>query len=169
MLRGKFEGKAGMGVYLTPQQVRDAMVQMAATSREAPELSASRSARLTSQCLGFATLRRFGRFHCDSHEGGAETSVQAPWAFGETAWQATGENFRRLLCWLRQLAQHGPSGTDQHGVARRLQDLRFFRANNSLTTRSPRCEGIRSDRNQSSFQEGRRRRPGGRCYSPMHS
>lgn len=29
MLRGKFEGKGGMGVYLTPQQVRDAMVQMA--------------------------------------------------------------------------------------------------------------------------------------------
>ncbi len=28
MLRGKFEGKGGMGVYLTPQQVRDAMVQM---------------------------------------------------------------------------------------------------------------------------------------------
>ncbi|MCG8602024.1 MAG: N-6 DNA methylase, partial [Verrucomicrobiales bacterium] len=29
MLRGKFEGKGGMGVYLTPQQVRDSMVQMA--------------------------------------------------------------------------------------------------------------------------------------------
>ncbi|MCB1064812.1 MAG: N-6 DNA methylase [Verrucomicrobiae bacterium] len=29
MLRGKFEGKGGMGVYLTPQQVRDAMIQMA--------------------------------------------------------------------------------------------------------------------------------------------
>jgi type I restriction enzyme M protein len=29
MLRAKFEGKGGMGVYLTPQQVRDAMVQMA--------------------------------------------------------------------------------------------------------------------------------------------
>lgn len=29
MLRGKFEGKGGMGVYLTPQQARDAMVQMA--------------------------------------------------------------------------------------------------------------------------------------------
>ncbi|QDU37645.1 putative type I restriction enzymeP M protein [Maioricimonas rarisocia] len=29
MLRGKFEGKGGMGVYLTPQQVRDAMVEMA--------------------------------------------------------------------------------------------------------------------------------------------
>ena len=28
MLRGKFEGKGGMGVYLTPQQVRNAMVQM---------------------------------------------------------------------------------------------------------------------------------------------
>ena len=28
MLRGKFEGKGGMGVYLTPQQVRDAMVQI---------------------------------------------------------------------------------------------------------------------------------------------
>src|SRR5439155_13888005 len=28
MLRGKFEGKGGMGVYLTPQQVRDAMVQL---------------------------------------------------------------------------------------------------------------------------------------------
>lgn len=28
MLRGRFEGKGGMGVYLTPQQVRDAMVQM---------------------------------------------------------------------------------------------------------------------------------------------
>lgn len=28
MLRAKFEGKGGMGVYLTPQQVRDAMVQM---------------------------------------------------------------------------------------------------------------------------------------------
>lgn len=28
MLRRKFEGKGGMGVYLTPQQVRDAMVQM---------------------------------------------------------------------------------------------------------------------------------------------
>ena len=28
MLRGKFEGKGGMGVYLTPQQVRDAMVSM---------------------------------------------------------------------------------------------------------------------------------------------
>jgi len=28
MLRGKFEGKGGMGVYLTPQQVRDAMVNM---------------------------------------------------------------------------------------------------------------------------------------------
>ena len=29
MLRGKFESKGGMGIYLTPQQVRDAMVQMA--------------------------------------------------------------------------------------------------------------------------------------------
>ena len=29
MLRGRFEGKGGMGVYLTPQQVRDAMVEMA--------------------------------------------------------------------------------------------------------------------------------------------
>jgi len=29
MLRQKFESKGGMGVYLTPQQVRDAMVQMA--------------------------------------------------------------------------------------------------------------------------------------------
>ena len=29
MLRAKFEGKGGMGVYLTPQQIRDAMVQMA--------------------------------------------------------------------------------------------------------------------------------------------
>jgi type I restriction enzyme M protein len=29
MLRGKFEGKGGMGVYLTPQQARDAMVQIA--------------------------------------------------------------------------------------------------------------------------------------------
>lgn len=29
MLRAKFESKGGMGVYLTPQQVRDAMVQMA--------------------------------------------------------------------------------------------------------------------------------------------
>lgn len=29
MLRARFEGKGGMGVYLTPQQVRDAMVQMA--------------------------------------------------------------------------------------------------------------------------------------------
>ncbi|AUB82274.1 HsdM family class I SAM-dependent methyltransferase [Candidatus Thiodictyon syntrophicum] len=28
MLRGRFEGKGGMGVYLTPQQVRDAMVHM---------------------------------------------------------------------------------------------------------------------------------------------
>ena len=28
MLRGRFEGKGGMGVYLTPQQVRDAMVQI---------------------------------------------------------------------------------------------------------------------------------------------
>jgi type I restriction enzyme M protein len=28
MLRGKFEGKGGMGVYLTPQEVREAMVQM---------------------------------------------------------------------------------------------------------------------------------------------
>lgn len=29
MLRAKFESKGGMGIYLTPQQVRDAMVQMA--------------------------------------------------------------------------------------------------------------------------------------------
>jgi type I restriction enzyme M protein len=29
MLRAKFESKGGMGIYLTPQQIRDAMVQMA--------------------------------------------------------------------------------------------------------------------------------------------
>jgi len=29
MLRAKFESKGGMGIYLTPQQVRDAMVQLA--------------------------------------------------------------------------------------------------------------------------------------------
>lgn len=61
MLRAKFEGKGGMGVYLTPQQVRDAMVQMAfhdllaedpgAITRQDPETGRVRF-RVCDPCCG---------------------------------------------------------------------------------------------------------------------
>ena len=167
MLRGKFEGKAGMGVYLTPQQVRDAMVQMAFHNilREDPGVLTRRDAKTNKPVFRV----------CDPCGGSAGFIVTAMREVRKHVSKLLGLSEKQRGKLLEEIFADCFVGCDNspnmvllarinmalHGDYR----ARFFRADNSLTTRSPRCGGIRSDRNESSFQERRHQAPGGRCYS----
>ena len=136
MLRGKFEGKGGMGVYLTPQQVRDSMVQMVFHDilTEDPGLITRTSAqtgrpefRVCDPCCGSAgflvTSMREVRKHVEKLVGMSEAQ-------------------RALL--LRDIFHHGFEGADNASnmvlLARINMALhgdthpRVFRVSNSLTT-----------------------------------
>ena len=136
MLRGKFEGKGGMGVYLTPQQARDAMVQMAFHDilREDPGVLTRRDPKTSKPIFRV----------CDPCGGSAGFIVTAMREVRKHVSKLLGlsENQRAKL--LEEIFANGFVGCDNSPnmvlLARINMALhgdpkaRFFRVDNSLTT-----------------------------------
>jgi type I restriction enzyme M protein len=136
MLRGKFEGKGGMGVYLTPQQVRDAMVQMAFHNilRDDPGVLTRRDAK-----TGKPVFRV-----CDPCGGSAGFIVTAMREVRKHVAKLLGLSEKQRTKLLEEIFAVGFVGCDNSPnmvlLARINMALhgdpkaRFFRADNSLTT-----------------------------------
>lgn len=136
MLRGKFENKGGMGIYLTPQQVRDAMVQMVFHDilTEDPGLLTR-----TSPDTGKPVLRVYDP--CCGSGGFLTTSMRETRKHVE---KLVGMSSAQRAALLREIYEHGFQGSDNasnmvllarinmalHGDAR----PKIFRVSNSLTT-----------------------------------
>jgi type I restriction enzyme M protein len=136
MLRGKFEGKGGMGVYLTPQQVRDAMVQMAFHDilRDDPGVLTRRDTK-----TGKPVFRL-----CDPCGGSAGFVVTAMREVRKHVAKLLGLSEKQRAKLLEEIFADGFVGCDNSPnmvlMARINMALhgdpkaRFFRADNSLTT-----------------------------------
>ena len=136
MLRGKFEGKGGMGVYLTPQQVRDAMVQLAFHDilREDPGVLTRRDPK-----TGKPVFRV-----CDPCGGSAGFIVTAMREVRKHVSRLLGLSEKQRARLLEEIFAEGFVGCDNSPnmvlLARINMALhgdpkaRFFRADNSLTT-----------------------------------
>jgi type I restriction enzyme M protein len=136
MLRGKFEGKGGMGVYLTPQQVRDAMVQMVFNDvlTEDPGLltrvdpkTGQPEIRVCDPCCGSAgfliTSMREVRKHVDKLVGmSAEQRAKLLQDIFHHGFEGADNASNMVLLARINMALHG----DTHP--------RVFRVSNSLTT-----------------------------------
>lgn len=136
MLRGRFENKGGMGIYLTPQQVRDAMVQMVFHDilAEDPGLLTR-----TSPETGKPTLRVYDP--CCGSGGFLTTSMRETRKHIE---RLVGMSTAQRAALLRDIYEYGFQGSDNasnmvllarinmalHGDAR----PKIFRVSNSLTT-----------------------------------
>jgi type I restriction enzyme M protein len=136
MLRGKFEGKGGMGVYLTPQQARDAMVQMAFHDilREDPGVLTRRDAKTNKPVFRV----------CDPCGGSAGFIVTAMREVRKHVSRLLGLSEKQRAKLLEEIFVHGFVGCDNSPnmvlLARINMALhgdpkaRFFRVDNSLTT-----------------------------------
>lgn len=136
MLRGKFENKGGLGIYLTPQQVRDAMVQMVFHDilAEDPGLLTR-----TSPETGKPTLRVYDP--CCGSGGFLTTSMRETRKHIE---KLVGMSTAQRAALLHDIYEYGFQGSDNasnmvllarinmalHGDAR----PKIFRVSNSLTT-----------------------------------
>lgn len=136
MLRGRFENKGGMGIYLTPQQVRDAMVQMVFHDilTENPGLLTR-----TSPETGRPELRVYDP--CCGSGGFLTTSMRETRKHVE---KLVGMSSAQRAALLREIYEYGFQGSDNasnmvllarinmalHGDAR----PKIFRVSSSLTT-----------------------------------